>query len=256
MIAVRLVVARPWALIPWPYSLEHLMNIETIDLQCLRAHPMNSNVMREDLLDKLAGHIERTGRYPPLIVREIEEDSPMGEPSPQPSASGRGGKTYQVLDGHHRWAALQRLGHESASCVVWEVDDAGALLLLSTLNRLQGQDDPHRRSRLLAELSSRMNRKTGELAKLLPESGPQLKKYLTLREPPPKPQAPPSLDDMPTAVTFFLTGRQKHQLDERLKAIGGSREQALMQLAGIAVSDQPSAISPGRSDNDISSADC
>jgi len=191
------------------------MNITWIPLSQLRAHPMNSNVMSEQLLVKLVEHIGRSGKYPPLIVRPMEQGA------------------YQVLDGHHRWAALQRVEHEAAACVVWEVDDAGALLLLSTLNRLQGQDDPRKRSRLLIELQEKLGQSEGELAKLLPESTEQVRKYLKLREALPQPRTPRALALMPVAVTFFLTGAQKAALEAKLDAVGGPREQALMQLTGI-----------------------
>ena len=35
----------------------------------LQPHPLNANVMDEDLKTKLASNIRRSGRYPPLIVR-------------------------------------------------------------------------------------------------------------------------------------------------------------------------------------------
>jgi hypothetical protein len=211
------------------------MDITFIPLSQLRAHPLNSNVMREELLAKLVEHVGRSGKYPPLIVRRIEEEAPgvdpdaSGSAEPRRSASG----LYQVLDGHHRWAALGRAGHEAAACVVWAVDDAGALLLLSTLNRLQGQDDPRKRSRLLNELREKLGQKAGAMAKLLPESAQQVRKYLQLREALPRPQPARSLDEMPVAVTFFLTGAQKSALDAKLETIGGAREAALMQLTGI-----------------------
>ncbi|QNN23016.1 ParB N-terminal domain-containing protein [Planctomycetales bacterium ZRK34] len=205
------------------------MNITSIPLAQLRAHPLNSNVMHEQLLTKLVDHIERSGQYPPLIVRRMDDQSPDASPSEGDSASG----VYQVLDGHHRWLALQRVGHEAAACVVWDVDDAGALLLLSTLNRLQGQDDPRKRSRLLCELREKLGQEAGALAKLLPESAEQVRKYLELREKLPQPQAPRGLGEMPVAVTFFLTGSQKAALDAKLATIGGPRETALMKLATI-----------------------
>lgn len=187
-------------------------DVRWIELSRLRAHPLNSNVMRAELLDKLAGHIADTGRYPPLIVREIE------------------GGVYQVLDGHHRWKAIERANHERAACVVWDVDDAGAMLLLSTLNRLQGHDDPRKRAGLLAELYEKMGRDAAAMAKRLPETAQQVRAYLKVREPAPEPAMARPLEQMPTAVTFFLTGQQRHALDERLGAIGGTREAALMRL--------------------------
>lgn len=205
------------------------MDITNIPLSQLRAHPMNSNVMREELLDKLVEHIGRSGRYPPLIVRRIQDDDPDASPPEACSASG----LFQVLDGHHRWRALARAGRDAASCVVWDVDEAGALLLLSTLNRLQGQDDPRKRSQLLSELRAKLGQEAGALSKLLPESAQQVRKYLQLREALPRPRPARPLSEMPVAVTFFLTGAQKSALDAKLQTIGGTREAALMKLAGV-----------------------
>src|SRR3989475_12882153 len=119
-------------------------------------HPLNSNVMSPDLQAKLRAHIKRTGRYPFLVVR------------PHPEEAGK----YQVLDGHHRVAVLRDLGHAEARCDVWEVDDREAKLLLATLNRLQGQDQPRKRALLLHELLGETS--AGDLAGLLPESEKQI----------------------------------------------------------------------------------
>ncbi|MFW6060171.1 MAG: ParB/RepB/Spo0J family partition protein [Phycisphaeraceae bacterium] len=186
------------------------MDLIEIPLEQLRPHPHNSNVMPERLLARLTAHIERTDRYPPLIVR------PLGD------------GTYQILDGHHRAEALRRLGRAAARCVAWEVDDDEALLLMATLNRLEGDDDASKRAALLARLSERHDLKT--LAAQLPERSEQLKKLLALNDPAPPPRPPQPIDQMPQAVHFFLLPEQRRRLDQRLKAIGGSREAALMTL--------------------------
>ena len=107
-----------------------------IPLDDLVAHPLNSNVMPPEYREKLVAHIRRTGRYPFLVVRA------------HPTEPGK----YQVLDGHHRVGVLRELGHTEARCDVWDVDDREAKLLLGTLNRLEGQDQPLRRAQLLHEL--------------------------------------------------------------------------------------------------------
>src|SRR6185436_6735913 len=89
-----------------------------IPLGDLVPHPLNSNVMPEDLREKLKAHIKRTGRYPYVIVR------------PHPEKNGE----FQVLDGHHRVEVLRTLGHDAARCDIWNVDDREAKLLLATLN--------------------------------------------------------------------------------------------------------------------------
>ena len=130
----------------------------------LRAHPLNSNVMPEDLREKLKAHIRRSGRYPHVIVRPHPEDA----------------SKYQVLDGHHRVEVLRDLGHAEVRCDVWNVNDREAKLLLATLNRLQGQDLPARRAELLHELLGEMN--IGDLAGLLPETEKQIEELHALLE--------------------------------------------------------------------------
>jgi ParB-like chromosome segregation protein Spo0J len=132
-----------------------------VPLGDLVPHPLNSNVMSDDLREKLKAHIKRTGRYPFLVVR------PFGE-------------KYQVLDGHHRVAILRDLGHAEARCDVWDVDDREAKLLLATLNRLEGQDQPIKRAQLIHELLGEMGME--DLAGLLPETDRQLEDLHSLLE--------------------------------------------------------------------------
>ena len=188
-----------------------------VPLARLRAHPMNSNVMPDDLRTKLRGHIERTGRYPPLVVR----------PHVEPNA-------YEVIDGHHRWRVLEALGHATATCVVWDVDDEQALTLLATLNRLEGSDDPKRRAAIVTELHERFGRAKPDLAKMLPETSAQVAKLIDLSQPPPPPAKPHDLADVPIAVHFFLLPQDRKRLNARLAEIGGTREQALMRMVGEA----------------------
>ncbi len=187
--------------------------VQTIQLWLLRGHPANSNVMPKALYRKLVGHIRRSGRYPPIIVRPIGDG---------------GGEGYEILDGHHRVRALEELGEAEAQCVVWRVDEGEALLLLGTLNRLSGHDDAVRRSSLVAELNSRFD--VAELVKLLPEDREAIDKLLSLTEPPPQPRGAVVLDEMPEAVHFFLLPKQRRQLESRLRAMGGTRERALMRM--------------------------
>ncbi len=133
-----------------------------IPLSRLHAHPQNANRMDDAFLDKLAANIQREGNYPPLIVR------------PHPKRRGH----YQLLDGHQRSATLARLGFVDAWCYVWPCDDATALMLLATLNRLEGQDDPRLRAELLRELAALLS--ADELALLLPEDASALRNGLAL----------------------------------------------------------------------------
>ena len=198
------------------------MSTQHIPLEKLRPHPANSNVMPEALVDKLANHIQRTGRYPPLIVR------PYHATNNTPAEASPHTDVYQILDGHHRALALKEIGKSSAQCVIWQADDHEAMLLLATLNRLQGQDDPRKRAKLLDALASRHDLK--ELTNLLPERVEQIKKYLQFNDPPPAPRPPKPIGQMPVAVHFFLLPNQKARLDKALRRYEGTREDSLMNL--------------------------
>jgi len=106
------------------------MKIESIPLHRLVAHLANANVMDGATLAKLRDHIERQGYYEPLVVR------------PYPKRA----EYYEIINGHHRRRVLEQLNRSYADCVVWQISDEQALMLLATLNRLAGQDDPSRRA--------------------------------------------------------------------------------------------------------------
>ena len=203
-----------------------MTDILNIPIASLHAHPSNSNVMPPKLFDKLAAHLKKSDRYPPVIVRPFSGVSKYVENQPE---------SYQILDGHHRVLALKKIGRTEVRCVVWDVDDAEAMLLLATLNRLQGRDDPRKRAALLEELHQRLGVELSQLARQLPEELADVRHLLSLNTRPPEPQMALSLDAMPMAVHFFLLPEQKRQLESALNQIGPNREEALMQLVSRAV---------------------
>jgi len=177
-----------------------------IPLDGLRAHPLNSNVMPDDLREKLKAHIKRTGRYPFLVVR------------PHPDEPGK----FQVLDGHHRIDVLRELGHIEARCDVWQVDDREAKLLLATLNRLQGQDVPARRAQLLHELLGEMS--VDDLAGLLPETDKQIEELHALLEFPAEEiaalleeQAEEAEKVLPRVMSFVVTPAQEELIEQAVE---------------------------------------
>ena len=106
--------------------------IMKIDIGKLKAHPENPNRMNDVTFNKLVRHIERTGFYEPVVVRCHGSD-------------------YQILNGHHRVKALKQLGRKKIDCVIWDVDDDRARVLLSTLNRLGGSDVFEKKAALLKD---------------------------------------------------------------------------------------------------------
>jgi ParB-like chromosome segregation protein Spo0J len=199
----------------------------TVPLDDLVAHPLNSNVMSPELQEKLRVNIQRTGRYPFLVVR------------PHPDQTGK----FQVLDGHHRVAVLRELGHREARVDVWEVDDREAKLLLATLNRLQGQDQPLRRAELIHELLGAMS--VDDLAGLLPETDKQLEELHALLEFPADEIAQFLEDEaeraekvLPRVMTFVVTPDQEKTIEEAVElASDGTpgRDRKARGLANLAL---------------------
>ena len=136
--------------------------LKRVPLAHLIPHPANANVMDPEVLETLARNITRNRRYPPLVVR------------PHPGREAH----WQILDGHQRAEALRRLGYDSALCFEWPCDDATALLLLATLNRLAGDDVPAKRSTLLEALTELVS--IEELSALLPEDAAGIEQTIQL----------------------------------------------------------------------------
>ncbi len=230
-----------------------------IPVERIEPHPMNSNSMPQASLKKLARHLEESYRYEPLVVRPLARQSgdqaprpanqatPLPAEQPAPLLAERAaptpaepatplpaepacgedmapddGQRYQLLNGHHRFQVLRSLGHTHVRCDVWAVTDDEALMLLATLNRLEGRDDPMKRGRLLAALAAARAEDDDPLSALtrrLPEDRAALQKALDLAtQPLPAPLSPHSVAaGMLQAVTFFLDQSQLDTLNRALR---------------------------------------
>jgi ParB-like chromosome segregation protein Spo0J len=187
-------------------SVTKRMGPRMVALDDLVPHPLNANVMSEELREKLRAHIKRTGRYPFLVVR------------PHPSDRGK----FQVLDGHHRVEILRDLGHTEARCDVWDVDDREAKLLLATLNRLEGQDVPVRRAELIHALLGEMS--LGDLAGLLPETDKEIEDLHSLLEFPAdeiaallEEEAEAEEKVLPRVMSFVVSPEQEQLIEEAVE---------------------------------------
>jgi len=177
-----------------------------VPLDDLLPHPLNANVMPDDLREKLKAHIRRTGRYPFLVVRCHPELADK----------------YQVLDGHHRVAVLRDLGHTEARCDVWDVNDREAKILLATLNRLEGQDLPIRRANLVHELLGDMS--LDDLSGLLPETDKQIEELHALLEFPAEEvaalleeEAEEAEKVLPRVISFVVTPDQEEIIQQAIE---------------------------------------
>lgn len=170
--------------------------IISVDIGRLIAHPANPNRMTTETLKKLKSHIERTGNYEPIVVR------------PHPELSD----CFEILNGYHRVKVIKTLDYKFADCVVWQVDDSEALMLLATLNRLVGRDDVHKKAALLKSLSQRFD--TRGLSRMLAEGTGTIQRLTDLKGVGRGSYTKAFLNP----VTFFLTDEQKQILEDALTA--------------------------------------
>jgi len=171
--------------------------ISSIRLDKLVAHPDNPNRQSEVTFNKLVRNIERTGRYEPILVR------------PHPEKEGY----FQLINGHHRWRALVKLGREAADCVVWDIDDEQTDILLATVNRLGGSDELGKKLNLLKRLNKRME--SGELAKLLPQTAKQLERLTNLK----MPSRPAGVKSFSNPMIFFVSDVQQGMIEKALSSV-------------------------------------
>jgi len=188
-------------------------NICSISLSKLIPHPANPNSMSESNFRKLVRNIEKTGLYEPIVVRRSLPIPGTGAVSTGRSPEKK--NCFQIINGHHRVKALEKLGRKEAYCVVWDVDDEQTEILLATLNRLCGSDLTSRKIELLKGLSSRL--KTAELAKLLPQTKKQIERLINLKLTIKIPQI--NAECLAIPLVFFVT---KHQQEIIEKAIASA----------------------------------
>jgi hypothetical protein len=200
-------------------------SIQSIPLDKLIAHPDNPNRMSKANLAKLVRNIERTGRYEPLIVR------PCLTSGSTTLTTCRG--CFQIINGEHRCRALAKLGHKTADCIVWDIDDEQTDVLLATLNRLGGSDELGKKLNLLKRLNKRME--SAELAKLLPQTAKQIKRLTNLK----MPSTPPKTDAkcFSNPMVFFVDDTQQETIENALslaQELGDEKTKAAKRAAALA----------------------
>jgi len=168
--------------------------MQSIAIDRFVPHPDNPNRMSKANFARLFANIQRTGRYEPLVVR------------PCPDRTGY----FQIINGHHRWQVLTKLGYKTADAVVWEIDDKQVNILLATLNRLGGADILEKKLAILKKLSDQMPIKN--LAKLLPQTAKQIERLTNLKVP----TAPADAKVFATPMVFFLDDQQLPIVEDAL----------------------------------------
>ena len=176
--------------------------IQRIPIDKLVAHPGNPNRMSSGTFNKLVRNIERTGRYEPIIVRAV--CSVPRDASSEHTQNAGCISQYEIINGHHRVKALRQLGFETADCLIWDVDDHEADILLATLNRLGGTDVLDKKLSLLRRLSKKS--KAAEMARLLPQNARQIERLKNLK--PPAAPANTNRASLLNPLAFFVNDTQ------------------------------------------------
>jgi ParB/RepB/Spo0J family partition protein len=192
-------------------------SVQSIVLDKLIAHQDNPNRMSKANLAKLVRNIEQTGRYEPIIVR----------PHPQR------GNYFQIINGEHRCKALAKLGHKTADCIVWDIDDEQVDILLATLNRLVGTDNLDKKLNLLRHLNKRMG--TGELSKLLPQTAKQIERLTNLKMP--SRPVETNAKSFSNPMVFFVNDAQQEIIEKALslaQELGDEKTKAAKRAAALA----------------------
>lgn len=184
-----------------------------IPLDNLLPHPENPNRMSKANFEKLKNHIKQTGNYEPLIVRAHSEKQ----------------ECYQIINGHHRAEALKQIGETYADCSVWDVDDDGVRVLLTTLNRLGGKDALSLKIDLIKKLSAKYNSK--ELAKLLPDTKAVIEKLKNITK-----SLPQFADNSKTflhTLVFFVTDAQLKIIEKAIAKASKNSSKAVKKASGL-----------------------
>lgn len=172
----------------------------SIALDKLVAHADSPNRQSRVTFGKLVRNIERSGLYEPLTVR------------PCPRKDG----CFEIINGCHRWRALGELGYKRVDCIVWDVDDEEAEILLATLNRLGGTDELGKKQALLRRLNKR--RESAQLGKVLPQTARQIERLVKLEQP--SAAAKAKAASFANPVVFFVDDTQQQIIENAISLVG------------------------------------
>jgi ParB-like chromosome segregation protein Spo0J len=174
---------------------------------------------------KLLRNIERTGRYEPLVVRPCPQKSDKScEACLEQSLRDRntnddGRSCFQIINGHHRWRVLKKLGYKTAEAVVWDLNDQDTDIMLATLNRLGGSDVLDKKMALLKRLNqSAFAGHETELAKLLPQTANQIKRLTELTISDCRRAVENCKSQVLNPIVFFLNDEQQMIVQRALSA--------------------------------------
>lgn len=169
--------------------------------------------MSQRKYEALGRSIVQYGYRQPILVREKEP--------------GR----YEVLDGAHRFRALQAAGVTEIDCVVVGVDDPHAKLATVAMNNLRGDADAVLLAKLIADIRDQglSWKEIEEFAGFSPEELGKLDALLDTGPPP----APDGVTETPIEVSILLWPGQKDVFDRAMeKAVAFMPKEDTIPLVG------------------------
>lgn len=152
---------RPLAAKHGPASSKHLKpsavahaerTYHDVPLVKIRDSKIQDRISVEDGLDDLVEDIREDGQQMPIIIRPVEEDAE--------------GRTYEIVVGRRRMAALRRLGKPTAKAFVTRLTDSEAFRLQGTENNQRLDTSFIERARAAA-LAAQEGITQGEIASFL-----------------------------------------------------------------------------------------
>jgi len=188
--------------------------IKSIPIRKLIGHPDNPNAMSKAKFRKLLKNIEMTGLYEPITVR------------PHPDKKD----CFQIINGHQRLRAIEKLGEKRANCIIWDVNDEQTSILLMSLNRLCGCDCPSKKIELLKKITGQIS--SAQLSKLIPLTAKQIDRLINLKLP--DIHIMPHVEQFAVPLVFFVSKQQKEIIEKAISNIEtnrGRRAQAITKMA-------------------------
>ena len=136
------------------------MEFIELPLKLLKPAPWNPNIADDSTMSKLRKSLSRYGVVQNLVVRPIAAES------------------FELLSGNQRLRVLRELNVTTVHCVVVDLDDANARLLVQALNRIHGDDDLGLRAEVIKEVL--LSIPQTDVLSLLPETGQSLEALSTV----------------------------------------------------------------------------
>ncbi len=107
------------------------MEFKVVEIEKLKEAKINSNVVPENIYNKLKKDIKENGCIYPIVID----------------------KNYNIIDGHHRVKVLKELGYDKVNCIVLDIEnEKQSLLQAIKLNTERGEQNPKLLALILKEL--------------------------------------------------------------------------------------------------------